>query len=436
MDEVMLKTSIRANQLFNFSKTVYIDGHFMPYYGETEILNGYFSQRRLAMKGREYFFVHDEYANPVFCAISDGYQKMKFYIEKIDRDLRKIYGVPKKELLQVFDRGGYSKEFCIKISNHIRFICWRTDPSKAPKNLKWKSIEIFQQGNTIDDPKKLKMEAAERKVKFESGSKKATLRELWIKKGGKISPAITNDFKLPIAKVVQKLLNRWGAQENQFKELKSHGIDKIHSYRKEDYNKKMLYEKGLESPHRGVKKEIDNPQIILLRKQIAKHKLEKKIIEKKMKASETNARDGKSKRRIKYITKKIEEFKINIKKMPKKILLLKKIKEQNIYRLADRKKLFFDWLKIIAIWSKRQLVEEAKPFYKDLRDIKIFIESVLSSRAYVKKKNGILEFEFPEQPSKQKGEIIKKLCDIINGMPKNFRGMKFDNLIFRVRGVY
>ena len=123
MNEVILETAAKAHGVLGFSKILYIDGHFMPYYGDSRTLYGYNSQRRLAMPGREYYFVHDENGLPVYAVISDGYRDMKHYINKVDDKLRKIFRVKDKELLQVFDRGGYSKDFCVGISNSIRFIC-------------------------------------------------------------------------------------------------------------------------------------------------------------------------------------------------------------------------------------------------------------------------------------------------------------------------
>jgi len=49
----------------------------MPYYGGEKTLHGYYPKERLAMHGREYFFVHDRKGLPVYAAISDGYRKMK-----------------------------------------------------------------------------------------------------------------------------------------------------------------------------------------------------------------------------------------------------------------------------------------------------------------------------------------------------------------------
>ena len=132
MPSVMLKSARIAVSHFGGTRIAYIDGHFMPYYGETNTLYGYNTQRRLAMPGREYVYVHDEAGVPIFAALSDGYRKMQYYVENLDSAIRDIYGVGEKEILEVFDRGGYSKEFLVGICDRIKFICWRTDARVTP----------------------------------------------------------------------------------------------------------------------------------------------------------------------------------------------------------------------------------------------------------------------------------------------------------------
>ena len=93
MGEVIYESAKEMNRIVEFSPVVYIDGHFMPYYGGSETLWGYYPQKRLAMHGREYFFVHDEAGEPVYAVISDGYRQMRHYLVDVDEKLRGIYGV-------------------------------------------------------------------------------------------------------------------------------------------------------------------------------------------------------------------------------------------------------------------------------------------------------------------------------------------------------
>ncbi|MDP7269440.1 MAG: hypothetical protein QF408_14865 [Pirellulales bacterium] len=439
MRDVILETSKSMHELLCFSDVVYIDGHFMAYHGGSDTLHGYNPQRRLATHGREYFFVHDRDGLPVYATISDGYRKFKYYIEEVDEKLRYIYGAGKKELLEVFDRGGYSKEFCVQIAETIRFICWRSDAKSVPKEAeaaKWREVRIERQGNNYGKVDEKSFFAWEIKAVFECEGKKAAFREIWIRKGRKVSPALTNDFETSLEDLVRHLTRRWGAQENMFKELKDHGIDRIHSYRKEDFTESFLYECGLEDRDEGTIREIENPDRRDLGKAISKLRAKRnKISEQILKAQ----KESKS-RKLAGLEKKYAELEGQINNqiakrdaMPEKVNLFDRIKEKGIVRLSDEKKLFFDWLKMNAVWAKREMIEVVKPIYKDLRDVNKFVKSILKSRTYVKRNGEMLYVSFPPQQSQKGARALEKLCAAFNQKDNLNLGLSFKRMIFGVR---
>jgi hypothetical protein len=439
MRNVILETSKSMHEQLSFSDVVYIDGHFMVYHGGSDTLHGYNPQRRLAMHGREYFFVHDRDGLPVYATISDGYRKFKYYIEDVDEKLRYIYGAGKKELLEVFDRGGYSKEFCVRIADTIRFICWRSDARNMPKGIEeveWTEVRIEHQGNNNGQVDKKSFFAWGRRAVFEWEDKKAAFREIWIRKGRKVSPALTNDFKTSLEDLVRHLTRRWGAQENMFKELKDHGIDRIHSYRKEDFTESFLHEHGLEDRDEGITREIDNPDRRDLGKAISKLRTKRnKISEQILKAQ----KESKS-RKLAGLEGKYEQLERQINNqtakrdaMPKKVNLFDRIKEKGIVRLSDEKKLFFDWLKMNAIWAKREMIEIVSPIYDDLRDVNKFVKSILKSRTYVRRNGETLYVSFPLQQSQKGTKALEKLCAAFNKKGNPNLGLSFKRMIFGVR---
>jgi hypothetical protein len=441
MTRVIVEAAKEAHKIFGFSKVIYIDGHFMPYYGKSAILYGYSSQRRLAMHGREYFYVHDANGLPVYAAISDGYRKMRYYIEEIDVKLREIYGVGDKELLEIFDRGGYSKAFCVKIADRIKFICWRSDAAIMPiiAEKEWVNVKVPLQPNEYGDIKIKKMKAWERQKEFESEGKKVKFREIWIRVGKKISPALTNDYELSLPEVVIALTSRWGRQENMFKELKEHGIDRIHSYQKEPYTEELLYQKGLEDEDRGICHEIINPKIKKINKEIAGLQKEKKKLAAKIKKLKGKNKDKEKKalkRKYAGIERKITNRKKKRDKLPKKVRMFDRIEEEKIVRLADGKKLFFDWLKMCSIWAKRKIVEIIKPYYIDLRDVNKFVKYILRSRTYVYKKGKTMYISFPPQTFKKAGEALKILCSYLNTRKNIGLNLGFEKIHFIVGNKY
>jgi len=95
---------------------MYIDGHFMPYYGLYPITKGWHGVRQVPMKGSYNFLVVDERYTPWLFLIrsssEDLLQKIPELIEKAKR-LGKQVGVSRERLdkvIVVFDREGYSAE--------------------------------------------------------------------------------------------------------------------------------------------------------------------------------------------------------------------------------------------------------------------------------------------------------------------------------------
>lgn len=436
MQEVIRQSSRRMSGMFPFSRVLYVDGHFVPYYGQTAVLGSYSSQRRLVAAGREYFWVHDENGVAVYATISDGYRKMRFYLAEVNRDLKWIYGAKRRELLLVFDRGGYSKGFCVGITDEVRFVCWRTDARAIPKIVKWEKVKVQREGNEWGEQKSVWFGAWEREVQFEVGNKKRVFREVWIRKGRKVSPALTNDEQMPLADVVRKLVRRWGAQENGFKKLKAHGVDLIHSYEKEPYSEEYLYESGLEDRAEGIQREVDNPAIKELDRKIRDVK---RRIERQRDARERAQRNGRKsalvriKGKLAYLSRKMKELKETKGKEPEKVLLYQIIQEKGIKRIKPEKKLYFDWLKMSALWSRKRIVDIVKPYYQDLRDVEKFVDGILQSRTYVRTSDGVMYVEFPDQHSTQKQQALQRLCEELNERGTIDIGLKIHKLVFSVR---
>ena len=437
MSEVMVEAAVRAHAQMGFSKVLYIDGHFMPYYGNSATLYGYNSQRRLAMQGREYYFVHDEQGLPVYATISDGYRDMRHYIEEVDRNLRRIFDVGDKELVEVFDRGGYSKSFCVGIAQKIRFICWRSDAREVPRipQSQWVEVSVPRHPNDYGESKVKRLQGWERRREMVAEGKTARLRELWIKDGRKVSPALSNDFQQSLPQLVAALTRRWGAQENMFKELKDHGIDRIHSYRKEPYTEQFLYTSGLEDERQGVIHHIGNPKIRVLDRQMAQLRTQKRRLVERIGRLEKRGKEEQAKelrRKVTGIDRRIAVRKSKRSRLPKKVRMLDRIEEEKIVRIADSKKLFFDWLKMNGIWAKRKLTEIVTPHYKDLRDVNKFVRSLLRSRTYVSRQGDALHVSFPPQRSPNARWALEAACEYLNSINCVDLGLSFSSIDFRV----
>ena len=116
---------------------MYIDGHFMPYYGGCPINKGWHGVRQVPMKGSYNFLAVDEEFHPwlflIRSSAEDLLQKIPELIEKAQR-LRDAAGVGGKDkmLIVLFDREGYSAELFRQLNDKnglsrngkVIFISW------------------------------------------------------------------------------------------------------------------------------------------------------------------------------------------------------------------------------------------------------------------------------------------------------------------------
>ena len=248
----------------------FIDGHFLPYYGLQALAKGYFTVRRLAMKGNEIYVVSDLSGKPLF-----------FMTENCDIDCRpiikraaeKIIELGVRRPLLVFDRGGYGVHFFSQLIPNADFITWG-------KYLKQQELEDLEYTSCLKFKDKKYLIAEKKKIIRESIST--------AKKEGRETPTslevrmvvfkelhngtpiaiYTSDHKKPAGDIAYFMLHRWGESENFFKEIMSFYNFNYHPC----YYLKELEEHPL----------VDNPEVKTIKKTIKgiKEKIGKLVFEK------------------------------------------------------------------------------------------------------------------------------------------------------------
>ena len=197
-----------------------------------------------------------------------------------------------------------------------------------------------------------------------------------------------------------------------------------------------MYKQGLENAEKGTNHEIDNPEIRVINKTISLLRVKLRKLAERIITFEKSGEEKKLARsRSEYagIEARIAD-QLEIRSLlPKKVNQFDRIKENQIIRLCDEKKLFFDWLKMNAIWAKREIIEIVKPFYQNLRDVNKFVKTILNSRTYVRRKEDTLYVNFPFQSSKKKHAALTELCRYLNEHGKIDLGLNYQRLVFGVR---
>ncbi len=211
---------------------LYIDAHFLPYYGFVVISMGWHSVRKRPLKGSYNFIANDEEFNPLLFLVrassEDLLEKIPEIINK-SKKLAKEVGIDSKDLTVIFDREGYSAELFRRLDgkegeelewkdeDKVRFITW------AKYADKWV--------NDFDESKFSKEVSVEYKIRkkkvikyFEtkrSMSKYGKIRTIVIENGPdeKRTSIYTNDWESDAGVIIQLISKRWG-QENLIKTLK------------------------------------------------------------------------------------------------------------------------------------------------------------------------------------------------------------------------
>lgn len=105
----------------------FIDGHFLPYDGLSVIAKGYYTVRRMAMKGNALYLMTDLQGRPLFFITESNEIDFRPIITRAARKLV-TYGIERP--IMVFDRGGYGIHFFSELSNVADFVTWSKYVSK------------------------------------------------------------------------------------------------------------------------------------------------------------------------------------------------------------------------------------------------------------------------------------------------------------------
>ena len=202
----------------------FIDGHFLPYYGLNVIAKGYFTVRRLAMKGNELYAITDLRGRPLF-----------FITESNEIDFRPIilrsatmledFGI--KRPILVFDRGGYGIHFFTELDQTADFVTWA-------KYLSEKSLSSIPDASftvglyagenhflVAEEQRVVKesVQTAQKECRETPSSMELRLVILQDADTGKRFGIYTNNTAKPAYDIAYYMLQRWGKSENVYKEL-------------------------------------------------------------------------------------------------------------------------------------------------------------------------------------------------------------------------
>lgn len=410
---------------------LYIDGHFLPYFGFEPTLKSWYSLRRLAIKGNIQYFANDREQNPLFFIIRPPTIDLIRAIYEMIPLMRKITD---KALTLIFDRGGFSQEFFIKLRDDypdITFITWADENSFSIGD-KIRNIDeaLFKLSLIHLKTKKVKVKLADIEIPIgRYGAMRAII--LLVPESNKRIAILTNDLLRDKKEIAFLMINRWG-QENFFKLMKK------------DYH--IDYHPGYDTKEIESAPLIKNPQYDRISKTIKKintlitkanAQLGGKTQQSKLKHQSLSRLKEKNQILINKIHSLKAQKKLWMKKRtdtPRKISLKEAYLHQNLKELDLEKKAILDSVKITAYNLQRylmQFINRSTMSNDDDSSVNTYdiIKQITNRGAKLKLSYNTLYVTIGYFNDKQIQKIAEKLCEYL----KTLSPVTLDKFAFKIK---
>lgn len=396
-------------------KVIYIDEHFLPYYGKEEITMGWNTVRDRAGRGSYNFIANDEEFNPLIFLERPSSEDLIDKIPEIIQKVKKIggeIGIDTKGIVVIFDREGYCAElFRLLNEDGIKFITW------AKYINKWV--------NDIEEGRFDKVVVVKYKIQEEEGIKYfdteremnryGKIRAIVIQSGSnkKRSVIYTNDWISESGSIIQLICKRWG-QENLIKALKlRHIID---------------YSPGYDSCELEEQPLVENPELQELRRQKANltsqlHELEFKLAEKIINESkddtswkEIKEAEVKTVADIIGIQSEITLINQEIDKIPKEVRYDEAHEGVRLSELDYEKKRFLDCIKVFVYHMEKQMCNILVNYYDKKKELRPVLAMIIRRGAHVKLEQGRLAVKLRRFKNAEIDYAARHFCEELNQM--------------------
>ncbi len=404
---------------------MYIDGHFLPYYGLYPISKGWHGVRQMPMKGSYNFLTVDERFAPWLFLIrsssEDLLQKIPELIEKAKR-IGAQAGVSQErldKLIVVFDREGYSAQLYRYLDGKDQgagkrralFISW------AKYSDKWVNDLAEEQFNRVAQVtyEIRKAEAMPYLETTRTMSKYGKIRAVVIQNGRdkKRAAIYTNGAAEEIGaeRIVQLICRRWG-EENAIKELlHKHLINYTPGYVLEELEEQPL---------------VDNPEVRELKKQRAglvselnrlKIELANHLLEPPAKKRRTPPRSQKEVRDdITVVESTILLTDQQLEKLPSEVRFDEAHAGEKLLKLNHEKKRFLDCIKVFVCNLKAEMCRLLLKHYGWEKEVVPALAMIVERAGYVKLEGGRLEVTLRRFTDREIDYAARHLCEDLNGM--------------------
>ncbi len=352
---------------------LYIDGHFIPYFGRHVVRKGYFTVRRLAMKGHQAYYANDPQGRPFFFLPTPASDQLTAVIPRMIDQVKAIVGDRWVDwvLTLIFDRGGFCAAlFKLLDELKVHWITW-LEMNRELRLVDQLPEEGFRRHLIRLKTTKVQLKLTEIGVYLKGYGWTRAVVILDLKTGARLV-VISSDKSRSPQEIVRLMLLRWG-QENFFKIMRAE--------KRLDYSPGYAFDAVREEPL------VDNPQIKVLRAKKKALKAEQARCQGELGGRLLRRRRGtisldiykaqqeKLVRRIASLGREIERLKAELKALPKKVPI-SQVLEAPLEQCNFERKRFFDEMKLVAYHAEEQLLQILSKSYTG-KDCRVVLHQIL-----------------------------------------------------------
>jgi len=404
---------------------VYIDGHFLPYYGLFPIMKGWHTVRQKPMKGSYSFMGVDEQFRPWIFLVRSAGEDLLQKIPEIVRKAREIgrkAGIEEQRLnrmVVIFDREGYSAQLFRVLdgreggSARVVFVSWAKYMDKwiyqIPEESFTKEVEVAY------EIKRAQQISYHETARTMSGYGKIRAVVIQSGKDKRRAAIYTNaeESELSSEDVVRCICRRWG-EENLIKELlHKHMIDYTPGYVREVLETQPL---------------VDNPAVQELKKNKATllsevSRLKVAFADCEIKRRNRSGEEGRSGDDVTGLLTdilrreaEIGEVEKQIKALPVRVPFPVAHEGKRLIQQNYEKKRFLDCIKVFGYNMEKQLCAILFPYYPRSKEVYPALSMIVRRGGYLKLVGGRLRVQLRRFQNREIDYAARHLCEEVNGM--------------------
>ncbi len=384
---------------------LYIDGHFVPYYGKERIHSGFYTQRDQMMPGQTEMYVHDCQGQIVYFEIQEGKGDLKEMMRRMSEKWSAYIGDTPP--LIIADREAWGVENFLQMRGY-RFVTWE----KFSKAEELSSIADDKFGAEFQVNSKMYQVFEDKKTYRDDKGNSIELRRviIWNKKTNKRVACVCQDEQEDAITIATAMLGRWGSSENSFKHMGSR------------FN--MHYNPVVDTSTQSESQDIVNPKFKQIKKEISRlRKLLAKCERQLARLPITQKKDGslrksnkreKLQKELKELKNKIAAKREELSNCPERVDINEVKPDATFKVLSTEGKNLWNLTEALVWNSRKKLVQLFRNYLPNERDLIPVLDSITKSRGWIRSTKEVIEIRLEPLETKRFEAAQIQLCRYFN----------------------